>query len=73
MKCPYCNKAMEQGVIQSPNEITWQTKKRLFGRADMYADAVCLSQHSFLRGSLVEAWICRDCSKVIIDYSVVPE
>lgn len=69
MKCPYCNKKMEQGVIQSPQEISWQKKKRLLSRSDMYDDAVCLSPWSFLKGSAVEAWLCRDCNKVVIDYS----
>ncbi len=29
MKCPYCNKEMEEGIIQSPQEISW--KKGLNG------------------------------------------
>ena len=24
MKCPYCEKEMEQGFIQSPHEISWK-------------------------------------------------
>lgn len=35
MKCPYCSKEMELGVIQSPNEIAWQKDKHLFGRFDL--------------------------------------
>lgn len=69
MKCPYCNKEMEQGIIQSPNEIAWQKDKHLFGRSDLHDGAVCLSQHSFLKGSSVESWLCRECNKVIIDYA----
>ena len=69
MKCPYCSKEMELGVIQSPNEIAWQKDKHLFGRSDLHDGAVCLSQHSFLKGSSVEAWLCRECNKVIIDYA----
>jgi len=70
MKCPYCNEEMEKGVIQSPNEIAWQKEKHLFNRADMNDDSICLSQYSFLKGSSVEAWLCRECNKVIIDYSI---
>ena len=69
MKCPYCSKEMELGVIQSPNEIAWQKDRHLFGRSDLHNGAVCLSQHSFLKGSSVEAWLCRECNKVIIDYA----
>jgi len=69
MKCPYCNHDMEQGVIQSAQEINWQKKKHLINRSDMYDDAVCLSQRNFFKGSAVEAWLCRECKKVIIDYT----
>ena len=69
MKCPYCNKDMERGVIQSAQEINWQHKKHLINRSDMHEGAVCLSPRSFWTGSSVEAWLCRDCSKVLIDYS----
>lgn len=68
MKCPYCNKEMEIGVITSQNEIAWQKERHLFNRADMHGGSVCLSEHSFLKGSSVEAWLCRECCKVIIDY-----
>ena len=62
MKCPYCEKEMEQGFIQSPHEISWKKgdKRPLF---------VILSELSFMKGSAVTAFLCRDCQKVIIDYS----
>lgn len=69
MKCPYCNMEMEQGVIQSSQEINWQKKKHLLNRSDLHKDAVRLSARSFFKGSAVEAWLCRNCRKVIIDYS----
>lgn len=69
MKCPYCCKEMDKGVIQSQQEIAWHKKKHFFIRADLHKDSVCLSEFSFLKGSAVEAWLCRECSKVIIDYS----
>lgn len=68
MNCPYCNKEMEKGVIQSPHEINWQSKKRFFGRADLYGDAVLLAKLDFFKGCAAEAWLCRECKKVIIDY-----
>ena len=69
MKCPYCGKEMEQGVIQSTYELNWQKKRRLMNRSDMYEDAICLSPMSFWKGSAVTAWLCRDCNKIVIDYS----
>jgi len=67
MKCPYCGKETEEGVIQSPNEISWQREKHLFGGAELHDGAVCLSKHSFFKGSSVVAFLCRDCGKIIID------
>ena len=71
MKCPYCEKEMEQGFIQSPHEISWKKgyKRPLFGRAQFHEGSVILSELSFMKGSAVTAFLCRDCQKVIIDYS----
>ena len=71
MKCPYCEKEMEQGFIQSHHEISWKKgdKRPLFGRAQFHEGSVILSELSFMKGSAVTAFLCRDCQKVIIDYS----
>ena len=71
MKCPYCGKAMEKGLIQSPQEIAWlKGKKRpLWGRAKLHDGSVVLSGLSVTKGSAVAAYLCRECKKVLIDYS----
>ena len=71
MKCPYCNNEMEQGIIQSPHELNWKrgTKRPLLGRAEFHEESVILSELSFMKGSAVVAFLCRECKKVIIDYS----
>ena len=71
MKCPYCKKEMELGFIQSPQEISWKKgdKRPLLGRAQFHERSVILSELSFLKGSAVTAFLCRECKKVIIDYS----
>lgn len=69
MNCPYCNREMESGVIQSPNEIAWKKKKALiFGAAMLQESSVVLSEVSFFKGSAVTAYLCRHCKKVIINY-----
>ena len=69
MLCPYCGKEMGKGLIQSPQELAWLKgeKRRLLSRAAFHKDSVVLSELSLLRGSAVEAWLCRDCGKVVID------
>ena len=69
MKCPYCQKEMERGIIQSRDELSWIKKdhKTFFGRA-FQENSIVLSEWGFF-GSGVEAHVCKDCQKVIIDYS----
>ena len=68
MNCPYCNEEMVEGVIQSPQEISWQHKRHFFGKADFHKGSIVLSKLSFLRGSAVKAQCCRKCEKIVIDY-----
>ena len=70
MKCPYCGKEMEKGLIQSLQELAWLPgeKRPLFGRAALHENAVVLAPLSMRNGSAVTAWLCRDCKKVVIEY-----
>lgn len=71
MTCPYCNKVMEEGIIQSSQELSWKKgiKRPIFGRAGFYEDSIVLSKLSLMKGSAVKALLCRKCMKVIIDYA----
>lgn len=71
MNCPYCNGEMEKGVIQSPHEISWKRKKSLIGAAELHEGSVVLAEFSFMKGSCVTAYLCRQCGKVVID--VIPQ
>ena len=66
--CPYCGGEMEKGMIRSGQEISWSDKKYFFNRAMFHKKSVLLGELDFLRGTTVEAWLCRACRKVIIDY-----
>ena len=69
MTCPYCDHLMEEGIIQSSQEISWKKgiKRPMFGRASFHDDSLVLSKLSFMKGSAVKAYLCRKCMKVIID------
>ncbi len=71
MKCPYCGNEMDKGTIQSPHEIAWvEGEKRLHSTFyGLYDGAMVLSKRSMLKGSAVIAFLCRECQKVLIDYS----
>lgn len=69
MQCPYCGEETQAGVIQSQHELSWLPKRaKLFAAADLNPGAVVLSEFSFLRGSVVVAYHCAGCRKVVIDY-----
>lgn len=71
MKCPYCNEEMEIGVIPSRHELAWfKGVKRPTLSAKFHADSVVLSKMSFMNGSAVAAYLCRNCRKVVIDNSI---
>ena len=65
------NDGMEEGMVQSPHELSWKrgNKIPLFSRAAFHEDSVILSELSYLKGSAVKAFLCRECKKVLIDYA----
>ena len=64
MDCPYCNKEMKMGYIQSSNPLGWNSKKRI-----IWALSGILPDQEL--GRSIVAYKCGDCKKIIIDYSQV--
>jgi len=74
MQCPYCGNEMELGLVQSPHEIAWfkGNTKHAFTIAAAHKDAIVLSPlniKNMFTGCAVRAYLCRDCKKIVIDYS----
>ena len=70
MKCPYCNKEMELGYIQSRDGVTWTPKKRLIPAFSILRKgSVSLANGAADYSGCVYAYKCGECKKVIIDYS----
>ena len=67
MNCPYCNKDTECGVIQSQHEIRWREARHIF--ITHKETDVTLSGRNIWKGSAARAYLCRECKKIIIDYS----
>jgi hypothetical protein len=68
MLCPYCNKEMENGYIQSGTIIIWTPKKHkisLLPRND--GRDIHLAKKP-LGGATVYAYRCNDCKRIIINY-----
>lgn len=70
-KCPYCNSELELGYIQCRDGITWSKKKRLVAALPSFnsSSVVLAKGGGMLSGSVVEAYCCKKCKKVIIDYN----
>ncbi|MBR5805773.1 MAG: hypothetical protein IKY30_03245 [Oscillospiraceae bacterium] len=67
MKCPYCGKDMEKGIIYNKLQVKWQDESSI-----LFPKTVNLSEMGLLGGKAV-SWLCEDCKKVIIDYSDIQQ
>ena len=68
MKCPYCQNEMEQGYIQNRDGLVW-TKKEHFVMAFSPYTADSVKIGSRREGKSAEAFLCRSCKKILIDYT----
>ncbi len=74
MNCPYCGGETEFGYIQSRDGVYWVRTKRAISNAlppRRGRDTVPLNvgKVSYFNGGSAEAWLCRRCKKVVIDYA----
>ncbi|WP_394266650.1 PF20097 family protein [Anaerotignum sp.] len=71
MKCPYCGKEMTLGYIQNRDDLFWTSQKRVVASVPLGGGEKvhlgCGDGNPFVGGE-TEAWRCRVCKKIIIDY-----
>ena len=70
MKCPYCQKEMRFGHISASNVLAWSPDgESAFGftRWARSENSVLLGKWYGLVDASVDAYLCDDCRKVIID------
>ena len=65
--CPFCNAPMEKGLLHAGNLIVWVKKKHRLSLLPKEGEVV-LDRNLFSIPS-VPACICKQCKKVIADYS----
>ena len=66
MKCPNCENEMEKGFVQSNTPIFFCIKKHKL-HITRSSDDIRLTNADFDVPN-VEAWCCKKCKKVIMDY-----
>ena len=70
MKCPYCEKEMEQGFIQCRDGVTWTPKKQPIAALSVLGKgSMPLINGAAENSRTVYAYRCDMCKKVIIDYA----
>ncbi|MBR3865834.1 MAG: hypothetical protein IKM67_03860 [Clostridia bacterium] len=70
MNCPFCNKEMELGYIQCRDGVTWTPKKQLVAALSILGKAAFSIENGAADNSrTVYAYRCKDCKKIVIDYS----
>lgn len=67
MKCPYCGKEMEKGTITSSEPLNWLREAHFINQPDESEGEFNLAKASMFGRAAVEAWLCRDCGKIVID------
>ena len=72
MKCPWCEKEMTAGFINSARKVLFSKNPNNDFFFIKSKDDVMLTQHNWTCHS-AKAYHCPDCKKVIVDYDVAVE
>jgi hypothetical protein len=68
MNCPFCQKDMESGMIQSARQIFFsKIRKKFIMLADSLEGDIVVAKMDWLFSSYSHAHHCPDCKKVIVD------
>ena len=67
MECPNCSEKMEQGYLQGMRRVAWVKSKHKVSLFPKQGEV--LLENNNIKDFLLKAWICKNCKKIIIDYS----
>lgn len=67
MKCPYCDKEMEQGLLQGMRRVSWVKKKHKISL--LPKEGEILLENNTFKDFIFSAQICKSCKKIVVDYS----
>lgn len=68
MICPICGREMEKGVIESAEAINFLLEEHFINKPDEESGEFSLARPGMVKRAVAEAWVCRDCRKVIINF-----
>jgi hypothetical protein len=67
MKCPYCNKGMEQGFLQGRQRVAWVKNKHKFSLLPKQGEF--LLENNAIKDFILSAQICKSCKIIVVDYA----
>lgn len=71
-ECLECGGQVKKGYIQCANRIAWVPKvSKASVEPSITKDSILLSNQNRFSINYVEAYICEECQKVVLDYSDV--
>lgn len=74
IECSTCGSEMRKGYIQSSNRLAWVPKvAKLSVEPSLNEGSVLLSNQNRFTINYVDAFLCENCKKVLIDFSVKEE
>ena len=68
MKCPVCEHEMEKGLVQFHRSLSWVKNKHKLSLSPQKGE-IFIYQMNALSYICLEAYICKSCQKIVIDYS----
>lgn len=77
MKCPYCNKEMEQGIISGDGRygVYWKTgnkKANIIDKLIGKARVIEAVDYTYIRNTfIIKANYCDTCKKILIDTEIL--
>lgn len=67
MNCPNCNTKMEKGFLQGMRRVAWVKKHHKVSLLPKQGEI--LLENNTINDFVFLAWICKECKKIVVDYS----
>ncbi len=67
-KCPYCNGEMQLGYVQGADTLSWVRKVQPIAAFAAFGGFNIATERGCFFGAIVEAYNCKGCKKIIIQY-----
>lgn len=66
-KCPFCGAELEKGYVQALHRMAWVKSPHKLSLLPKEGE-ILLGNHMF-KDVILDACICKNCQKIIVDYS----